>query len=313
MTAAKTLAAADGEQDPYDDELLGRLLFIRHFELALLDLSAQGQISGTVHTCIGQEYIPVALEPLMRGDAVFSNHRGHGHYLALRDDAEGLLAEILGRDGAVCHGVGGSQHIFRDGQYLSTGVQGEGVAVAAGVALHEARVGSGRLAVAFTGDGTWGEGTVYETLNMAALWSLPLVLVVENNGIAQSTPTARGMAGSIAARAAAFGISHLLIQHSDVDRIRQQANHALHRARNGHGPLVLEFVTERVGPHSKGDDTRPLQELADIRERDWATRYRAINPRQYERVDAAARRRMARLVADVTRRPLSAWERCGDD
>jgi TPP-dependent pyruvate/acetoin dehydrogenase alpha subunit len=309
LSATAQLTAADGRQGLYDDELLGRLLWIRHFELALLDLFAQGQVSGTVHTCIGQEYIPVALSPLIRDDMVFSNHRGHGHYLALHDDAEGLLAEVLGRQGAVCHGVGGSQHIYRDGRYLSTGVQGEGVAVAAGVALHEARARSGRLAVAFTGDGTWGEGTVYEALNMAALWGLPLVLVVENNGIAQTTPTALGMAGSIGGRAAAFGIPHLLVHESDVLRIRRLVAPSLERARQAPEPLILEFCTERVGPHSKGDDTRPAEELAGIRERDWATRYRASHARQFERVDAAARRRIADLVADVTQRPLSAWPR----
>ncbi|MGH3157303.1 MAG: thiamine pyrophosphate-dependent enzyme [Streptosporangiaceae bacterium] len=96
MSAPTRPAATDGTQELYDDELLDRLLGIRHFELALLDLFAEGRISGTVHTCIGQEYVPVALAPLIRDDMVFSNHRGHGHYLALHDDADGLLAEILG-------------------------------------------------------------------------------------------------------------------------------------------------------------------------------------------------------------------------
>jgi acetoin:2,6-dichlorophenolindophenol oxidoreductase subunit alpha len=312
VTATAWPTAADDTNDPYDDELLGRLLWIRHFELALLNLFAEGRISGTVHTCIGQEYIPVALGPLIRDDMVFSNHRGHGHYLALHDDTDSLLAEILGRDGALCHGVGGSQHIYRNGRYLSTGVQGESVAVAAGVALHEARVRSGKLVIAFTGDGTWGEGVVYEALNMAALWRLPLVLVVENNGIAQTTPTALGMAGSIAGRAAAFGIPHLLVQGCDVTRIRRLVASPLNRARNGPEPLALEFVTERAGPHSKGDDTRPVRELAGIRERDWAARYQAVHPEQYERVDAAVRQRLAELIADVAERPPSAWPRGAD-
>lgn len=307
MRVQAKLAAADGTGNRYDDELLGQLLFIRHFELALLDLFAEGLISGTVHTCIGQEYIPVSLQPLIRDDMVFSNHRGHGHYLALHDDADGLLAEILGREGAVCRGVGGSQHIYRNGQYLSTGVQGESAAVAAGAALHEARVRSGRLAVVFMGDGTWGEGAVYEAVNIAALWRLPLILVVENNGIAQTTPTPQGMAGSIAGRAAAFGIPHMLVQDSDVIDIQRLVAQPLDRTRNGQGPLVLEFVTERVGPHSKGDDTRSAQELAGICERDWAVRYEATYPQQYKRADAAATQRMAKLVADVVRRPFSAW------
>ena len=118
------------------DDDLALLLLIRHFEHAVLDLFGQGKLNGTTHTCLGQEYIPVALAPLLDDrDYVFSNHRGHGHYLARFDDPHGLLAEVMGREGAVCHGVGGSQHIYRD-RYLSTGVQGESLPVAAGAALH---------------------------------------------------------------------------------------------------------------------------------------------------------------------------------
>ncbi|GAB3856084.1 thiamine pyrophosphate-dependent enzyme [Dactylosporangium cerinum] len=103
---------------------LAAMLLIRHFETALLDLFARGELSGTTHTCLGQEHVPVAVSGLLEpDDHVLSNHRGHGHYLARFDDPEGLLAEIMGRAGAVCHGVGGSQHIHRPG-YLSTGVQG---------------------------------------------------------------------------------------------------------------------------------------------------------------------------------------------
>lgn len=292
---------------PYDDELLGHLLRIRHVELALLDLFAAGTLSGTAHTCLGQEYIPVALAPLLRGDMVFSNHRGHGHYLALHDDAGGLIAEILGRDGAVCGGVGGSQHIYRPGQYMSTGVQGESVPVAVGVALHEARTGSGRLAAAFVGDGTWGEGALYEALNMAALWRVPLLLVVENNAIAQTTPTSVQLAGSIAGRAAAFGIPHALITDTDVGRIRHQAGGLVEDARRAPHPLVLEFVTTRLGPHSKGDDTRTDDELGRIRLADWGARYQAQHPGQYARVDAAQRQLVDRLVAEIIARPPARW------
>lgn len=110
---------------PLADEDLDLLLMIRHFEESLLDLFGQGKLNGTTHTCLGQEYVPVVLRPLLaERDFVFSNHRGHGHYLARFDDPYGLLAEIMGREGAVCHGVGGSQHIYRD-TYLSTGVQGK--------------------------------------------------------------------------------------------------------------------------------------------------------------------------------------------
>src|SRR5205085_10545173 len=116
-------------ESPPADADLATMLLIRHFELALLDLFARGELHGTTHTCLGQEYVPVALAPLLTArDYVFSNHRGHGHYIARFGDPDGLLAEIMGRAGGVCHGVGGSQHVFRD-RYLSTGVQGESLPV----------------------------------------------------------------------------------------------------------------------------------------------------------------------------------------
>ena len=291
----------------YEDSLLGRLLEIRHVELALLDLFGQGLVSGTAHTCLGQEYIPVALAPFLDEAMVFSNHRGHGHYLALHDDPAGLLAEILGREGAVCDGVGGSQHIYRRDRYMSTGVQGESSAVAVGVALHEARNQTGRLAAAFVGDGTWGEGVLYEALNMAALWSVPLLLVVENNAIAQTTPTQLQLAGSIAARAAAFGVAHELVAEVDVHAIRRRVGPLIDRMRRAPHPLVLEFVTTRLGPHSKGDDTRPADELARLRADEWSARYRAEHPDQYDRIDEQQRRSVAALVEQILARPESTW------
>lgn len=169
------LEAGSGQLSLLADEDLKLLLLIRHFELKLLTLFEQGALNGTTHTCIGQEYVPVALRTLVTSrDFVFSNHRGHGHYLARYQDPHGLLAEIMGREGAICRGTGGSQHILRDA-YLSTGVQGQSMPVAAGMALHLQRTEPGALACVYIGDGTWGEGAVYEALNLAALWRLPLL------------------------------------------------------------------------------------------------------------------------------------------
>jgi acetoin:2,6-dichlorophenolindophenol oxidoreductase subunit alpha len=285
---------------------LDLLLLIRHFELALLDLFGRGELNGTTHTCLGQEYVPVALTPLLRtDDYVFSNHRGHGHYLARYQDPEGLLAEIMGREGAICSGVGGSQHILRD-RYLSTGVQGESLPVAAGAALHLR--GSGALACVYIGDGTWGEGSVYEALNMAALWKLPLLVIVENNGIAQSTPTTRQLAGTIRDRAHAFGIRHHGITSIDLTEIRAQLTPLIQSVRTDSRPLVVEFATHRLGPHSKGDDTRPADQVRDLP--DW---YRTAEPDPlvFTAADDAARTRIAGIVRDVTARPLSRWSPCG--
>ncbi|MGW7480741.1 thiamine pyrophosphate-dependent dehydrogenase E1 component subunit alpha [Nonomuraea muscovyensis] len=289
-----------------DDADLSLMLTIRAFELKLLDLYGRGLLHGTTHTCLGQEYVPVALRTLLDpGDHVFSNHRGHGHYLARFGDAEGLLAEIMGREGAVCGGVGGSQHIRRD-RYLSTGVQGESLPVATGVALHLKRSEPGQVACVHVGDGTFGEGAVYEALNIAALWELPLLVVVENNGIAQSTPASRHLAGSIAGRAAAFGIDHRLIGTADVAEIRRVLAPLVARTRLG-VPLVVEFATERLGPHSKGDDTRPADQIRRIHENGWYARYARRYPDHLDRLDAEARAYVDAVAADVTARPPSRW------
>jgi pyruvate dehydrogenase E1 component alpha subunit len=285
-------------------EDLDALLLIRHFECALLDLYSRGLINGTIHTCLGQEYVPVALAPLLASDDfVFSNHRGHGHYLARYADPQGLLAEILGREGAICSGVGGSQHIFREG-YVSTGVQGESMPVAVGVGIHLRARRPGAVAVVYIGDGTWGEGSVYEALNMAALWAVPLVVVVENNGIAQSTPTAGNMTGTIRGRAAAFGVAYHRIDTVDVAVIREQVRPMIASVRRAPRPIVLEFITHRLGPHSKGDECRDPAENAG---RDWYWRYAAEYPDEFGLADHRMQYRVRRLVAEIEGRAPSRW------
>ncbi|GAA4582010.1 thiamine pyrophosphate-dependent dehydrogenase E1 component subunit alpha [Planotetraspora phitsanulokensis] len=290
-----------------DDDDLALLLLIRHFELALLDLFGRGELNGTTHTCLGQEYVPVALRRLLAdADHVFGNHRGHGHYLARFDDPAGLLAEIMGREGAVCGGVGGSQHILRD-RYVSTGVQGESLPVAAGVALHLKRTEPGALACVFIGDGTWGEGAVYEALNLSSLWRLPLLVIVENNGIAQSTPTTRQMAGTVRARAEAFGVRHHGIESSDLSAIRDELAPLVAGVRSGGGPLVVEFATHRLGPHSKGDDTRDPETVRQARDNDWYRLYAEADPERFARADEAQRARVDAIVREVSARPPSRW------
>ncbi|GIJ24289.1 thiamine pyrophosphate-dependent dehydrogenase E1 component subunit alpha [Micromonospora lutea] len=289
------------------DADLSSMLLIRHFEKNLLKLFEQGFLHGTTHTCLGQEYVPVTVTSLL-GDAdhVFSNHRGHGHYLARYADAEGLLAELLGRAGAVCGGVGGSQHLLRE-RFLSTGVQGQSLPVAAGVAWNLKRSTPGALACVYTGDGTWGEGVVYEALNITALWELPLLVVTENNGIAQSTPTGQHMAGDVRGRAAAFGIAYERFTDTDVTRLRAALQPLVEQVRHMSRPLVVEFVTHRLGPHSKGDDSRSPAELRAVRAADWALRYAAAHPEQFERIDAEQSRRVEQVVAEVLARPLTDW------
>ncbi len=289
---------------PMADDDLDLAVLIRRFEEELLRLFASGELSGTTHTCLGQEYVPVALAPLLAGDFVFSNHRGHGHYLAHCRDPEGLLAELLGREGGVCGGVGGSQHL-RTERFLSTGVQGESLPAAVGVGLHFTRTGQRRVVAAYIGDGTWGEGAVYEALNLARLWSVPLLVVVEHNRIAQSTPTEQQLAGTIAGRAAAFGITFSETHSTDVGEVRAAAAPHIERVRDTHAPHVLLLHTTRLGPHSKGDDSRPAEEVHRLWQDDWLARYAGRFPERFALADAAARRRITDLVAEVLARPLA--------
>ncbi|WP_329791236.1 thiamine pyrophosphate-dependent dehydrogenase E1 component subunit alpha [Lentzea sp. DG1S-22] len=288
------------------DEDLTSLIGIRHFESALLRMFGAGELNGTTHTCLGQEHVPVALAPLLHADFVLSNHRGHGHYLARYRDPEGLLAEIMGREGAVCSGVGGSQHVHRDG-FLSTGVQGQSVPLAVGIALRFKQSGQQRIAAAFIGDGTWGEGAVYEGLNMAALWQVPVLVVVEHNGIAQSTPTELQLAGTIGARAAAFGVDFTEVTSQDVDEVRALVRPVVERVRREHRPAVVQFAVNRLGPHSKGDDTRTADEIEALRQHDWYERLAASLGQRFHTIDDRERAEVERVVDRVRSRPAATW------
>jgi TPP-dependent pyruvate/acetoin dehydrogenase alpha subunit len=245
------------------------MYFIRRFEESLLDLFSQGKLVGTTHTYIGQEANGVGiidhLDPAV--DTIFSNHRCHGHYLAFTDDAFGLLCEVMGRAPGVCGGKGGSQHLCK-GNFYSNGVLGSIVPVATGIALAEKRKGTGAVSTVFLGDGTLGEGVTYESLNMASLWKLPVFFVVENNHYAQSTPVELELAGSIPARAAAFGIQTADLDTTDVDEIHDAAGRAVARIRETGEPYFLVLDTYRYSPHSKGDDNRDPAEIEERRKRD---------------------------------------------
>lgn len=250
-----------------DSLTLYRSLYrIRRFEETVLEKFHTGVFFGTTHTYLGQEANAVGvLENLTGGDIVFSNHRCHGHFLAYGGDMHALFAELMGRAGGVCGGRGGSQHLHWKNFY-SNGVQGGIVPVATGMALAEKRKGSGAVIAAFLGDGTLGEGVIYESFNLAALWRLPVLYVVENNRIAQTTPIELGVAGSIPDRFTAFGIPVQELDTSDVTEILPAAGKLLDRIRRECLPAALVLHTHRFGPHSKGDDTRSAEELARLRQ-----------------------------------------------
>lgn len=234
---------------------------IRRFEETVLENFSKGVFFGTTHTYLGQEADAVGvLCNLLPGDVVFSNHRSHGHFLAYGGELRALYAELMGKSSGVCGGRGGSQHLqWRN--FYSNGVQGGIVPIATGIALAEKYKQSGAITVAFLGDGTLGEGVVYEALNMASLWRAPILYVVENNAIAQTTPAEQAIAGEIGARFTAFGIPFQQLHTSDVLEIQQISQKLLKEVRHQSQPHALILHTYRFGPHSKGDDTRPANQV----------------------------------------------------
>lgn len=264
-----------------NDHYMKDALRIRRVEETFLDLFSQGKLNGTVHTCIGQEFSALAFAgQLEHGDAVVSNHRCHGHFLAFTGDVHGLMAELMGKESGVCGGVGSSQHLCRDGFY-SNGIQGGTVPVAAGLAMARKLHDTGGICVVFMGDGTLGQGAVYETMNMASKWQLPLLIVCEHNRYAQSTATSTTIAGSIQARAEAFGITAFRSSTADPEALMEAAAHSIDHVRTTGQPIFHLVDTHRLAPHSKGDDDRDPAELTACRADDPICRFMKERPDAY--------------------------------
>jgi TPP-dependent pyruvate/acetoin dehydrogenase alpha subunit len=254
-----------------NNALYETMLLIRRFEERLLDEFSTGKLVGTTHAYIGQEANAAAIfDSIDPGDVIFSNHRCHGHFLAYGGDPYKLAAELMGKATGLVGGRGGSQHIqWRN--FYSNGIQGGILPVAAGMAFAEKTQRTGKIALVFTGDGTLGEGVYYETLNLASLWQLPVLFVVENNRYAQTTPIQLGVSGSISGRFSAFDIPAFEIDSSDVLAIRSLAAQAVDVARSGMRPCALILHTYRFMAHSKGDDVRDPAEIASYKDRDPLT------------------------------------------
>ena len=284
-----------------DDLSLHRLMFtIRCFEETVLDLFSRGKLNGTTHTCIGQEANAVGLISLLsRDDIIWSNHRCHGHYLAFTRDVKGLLHELIGLQSGICGGKGGSQHLC-SGNFFTNGVQGSIVPVAAGMALAEKIKGTSAVTAVFLGDGTLGEGVVYEAFNIASLWSNPILFVVENNFYAQTSPSRLHTAGGIAQRGRAFNLPVFECASNDVHDVRRAAAAAIQPVKCARTPAMLVLDTYRLSPHSKGDDFRDPGEIASWREKDPLsyTRLR-LPPSETEAVEAAVRSEIDSLVQEA--------------
>lgn len=255
------------------EALLHRALLIRRAEERILSLFAEGKVRGTTHTCLGQELSGLAVAAALRdGDEMFSTHRGHGHFLARTGDLKGFIAELMGRRSGVCGGLGGSQHLFSPAGIHTSGIQGSLMPVSAGRALAMRLDATGHICAIFIGDGTLGEGVVYEALNIASIWDLPLLTVVEDNRYAQSTRKEQTTSGSVEGRAKAFNIDHRRAATWEWESLLDTAREAVKFVRAQRRPLVLEVETYRLAPHSKGDDHRDAAEIAEYAERDPLTK-----------------------------------------
>ncbi len=243
-------------------DFIRQAILIRQVEQKFLELFSQGRMNGTVHTCVGQEFSAVAVAgQLESGDWVTSNHRCHGHFISKTGNWSGLIDELMGLKSGVCQGVGSSQHLFAQG-FLSNGPQAALVPVATGIALHHQRSGSNHISASFIGEGTLGEGVLYEALNLASLWGLPQLFICENNLYSQSTPQAQGVAGSIRGRAEAFGIRYFESDTWNTAALIETAREVIDYVRTQRKPAFLTVRTYRLNAHSKGDDDRNKDEVS---------------------------------------------------
>ena len=257
-------------------EMQRRMLRIRHFDERAAKMVKRGQIPGTVHTSIGQEAQVVgACMALGDGDYMSGNHRSHGHPIGKGSSLGPLMAELVGKATGVCGGKGGSLHLadFKVGSLGESGIVGSSIPIATGAALSSKVLGNGRVSLAFFGDGAANQGCLYEAMNLAGAWDLPVIFLCENNQYALSTPAHTVTSGVIAERAAGFGMEGVRVEDGqDVLAVHDATARAVDRARRGEGPTLVEVVTYRFHEHSEGlrlgTDYRDAAEKAEWLQRD---------------------------------------------
>jgi acetoin:2,6-dichlorophenolindophenol oxidoreductase subunit alpha len=299
-------------------EMLRSMLRIRRFEERLAQLFKRGKLPGFVHLYIGEEAVAVGVCSALRAeDRITSTHRGHGHLLAKGARADRMMAELFGRATGYCHGKGGSMHIadFGIGIIGANGIVGGGIPIATGAAWGDSQLGRELVTVSFFGDGASNQGVFFESMNLAAIWRLPVVFVCENNGYTEWTPTERLTAGKISARSVPFGVPGLEIDGNDVLSVHAAARQAVRRARAGEGPTLLECRTYRWHGHNEGEEAfsgqyRPEAEQQEWRERDPITRLisglaaRGVETAVIEQIDAAEQAAVDRAVEFAERSPF---------
>ena len=308
-----------------DKELLGKMYYrmrlIRRFEETAEELYRRGTVVGLLHLYIGEEAVATgACLALTDDDYITSTHRGHGHVIAKGGDVKRLLAELCGRETGYCRGKGGSMHAadLSLGILGANGVVGGGFGIATGAALSAKLRDSGQVAVCFFGDGAANQGVFLEVLNMAALWTLPVIYVCENNHFGEYTRYEEATVTSqpIGARAAAFGIPTAQVDGNDVIAVYEAVREAVDRARGGEGPSFVEAVTYRLRGHHMGDvglargyrtqeeiDTYQQQEPVG-RLRAWLLDNEALSTQEVEEIEARIEGHLQEAIDFVRRSPV---------
>lgn len=301
--------------------MLSTMIKIRRVEERLLDIFAQGRIPGFIHVSIGQEAVPVGVCSALRPDDYISNtHRGHGQAIAKGVELKRFMAEIYGRIDGYCKGRAGSMHIASKelGIIGSNGVVGGGIPISLGTAFASRYKGNDRVTVCFFGDGATNEGTFHESLNLAALWNLPMVFCCENNGWAEFTPLkVHTRLEDLSLRAAAYGIPGATVDGDDVLKVLEEAEKAVARARKGDGPTLLECKTHRWFGHFAGDAQkyRSPKEIEEVRKFDPILKFqnlllemKVLTPKHMEEMEARVKFEIDEAVAFAENSPVPGME-----
>ncbi|HKV63320.1 MAG TPA: thiamine pyrophosphate-dependent dehydrogenase E1 component subunit alpha [Candidatus Acidoferrum sp.] len=251
-----------------------RMVMIREFEEQVNELYTRALMPGLAHLYIGEEAVAVGICEALRGDDyITSTHRGHGHCLAKGASPNRMFAELLGKEAGYCRGKGGSMHIAdpATGNLGANAIVGGSAGIATGAALSAKRLGTGQVAVCFFGEGALGQGVLYEVMNLASLWKLPVVYVCENNLYTEYTHYSETTAGDILARGTAFGVHAESVDGQDVRAVYETAHKLVERARTGEGPAFLVCDTYRYTGHHVGDINREYYRSKQ-EELEWKTK-----------------------------------------
>ena len=303
MSAAETKSNTEDYLRMYS-----QMARIRTFEDNANQLYLSAKMPGLTHMYSGQEAVAVGIcEALKVTDKITSTHRGHGHCVAKGANFKEMFCELLGKEEGYCRGKGGSMHIAdqSNGNLGANAIVGGSMGIATGSAFTSKLLGKDDVSVCFFGDGATAQGILYEVMNMAALWNLPVIYACENNGYSEYTKTEEIAAGSITARAEAFGIEAFTVDGQDVLAVNKLTEHLVARSRKGEGPFFIELLTYRYHGHHVGDINREYyrtkeEELVWKTERDPITRFAAWLTKEGIATEEELTAIQAEILADAT-------------